>query len=118
MELRKKKEEEIEKLVEEVKKIAGDADENEQKNDEVHKLKTEESKVLDETEVIESSEFLNDENVDKTKDKCKNCIEMCKACTEKDEKIKKKDIEINKIENVFKTKCKEMLENECNSRIL
>ncbi|KAJ0554145.1 putative transcription factor interactor and regulator CCHC(Zn) family [Helianthus annuus] len=35
LELRKKKEEEIEKLVEEVKKTAGDADENEQKNDEV-----------------------------------------------------------------------------------
>ncbi|XP_021971547.1 putative protein tag-278 [Helianthus annuus] len=116
VELRKKKEEEIEKLVEEVKKTAGDADENEQKNDEDQKLKTEESKVPDETEVkilTESSELLNnDQNVDKIEYKCRNCIEMCKACTEKDEKIKTKDIELNKIETVFKTKCKEMLESE------
>ncbi|MFS7966369.1 hypothetical protein Hanom_Chr09g00772931 [Helianthus anomalus] len=78
MELRKKKEDEIEKLVEEVKKTAGDADENKQKNDEDQKLKTEESKVQDETEVkilTESSELLkNDQNVDKTEDKCRNYI--------------------------------------------
>ncbi|XP_022041186.1 myosin-7-like [Helianthus annuus] len=113
MELRKKKEEEIEKLVEEVKKTARDVDE---KNDEDQKLTTEESNVPDETEVkilTESSELLNnDQNVDKTEDKCRNCIEMCKACTEKDEKLKSKDIELNKIETIFKIKCKEVIENE------
>ncbi|MFS7905243.1 hypothetical protein Hanom_Chr01g00045371 [Helianthus anomalus] len=92
MELKKKKEEEIEKLVEEVKKTAGDVDENKQKNDENQKLTTEESNVPDETEVkilTKSSKSLNNnEKVDKTKDKCRNCIETCKAYTAKDEKVK------------------------------
>ncbi|MFS7966249.1 hypothetical protein Hanom_Chr09g00771641 [Helianthus anomalus] len=39
-------------------------------------------------------------------------MEMCIDCTEKNEKFITRDIEFNKIEEVFKNKCKEMLENE------
>ncbi|XP_022024933.1 tropomyosin-like [Helianthus annuus] len=116
MELKKKKEEDVKKLVEELKKTAGEADENQQKADEDQKKTTEESKVPDETEVkiqTESSKSLNnDENVDKTEEKCRKCMETCRACTEKDENLKSGDIEFTKIETVFKTKCKEMLNNE------
>ncbi|MFS7912936.1 hypothetical protein Hanom_Chr02g00135721 [Helianthus anomalus] len=76
MELEKKKEEDVEKLVDELKKPARNVDENQQKTDENQKQMTEESKVHDKTEVkiqTESSELSNnDENVkqyvDKTKD--------------------------------------------------
>ncbi|KAJ0939837.1 putative transcription factor interactor and regulator CCHC(Zn) family [Helianthus annuus] len=42
----------------------------------------------------------------------KNAWNHCSACTEKDEEFRKRDLEFNKIEEVFKNKCKEMLENE------
>ncbi|KAJ0857218.1 hypothetical protein HanRHA438_Chr13g0587461 [Helianthus annuus] len=45
-------------------------------------------------------------------EQCKKCMEPCSACTEKDEKFKTRNLEFNKIEEVFKNKCKEMLENE------
>ncbi|MFS7980862.1 hypothetical protein Hanom_Chr10g00944161 [Helianthus anomalus] len=59
----------------------------------------------------ESSESSNkDEN--KTDDQCKKCVETCSVYTENDEKFKIRDMEFNKIEIVFKDKCKEMFENE------
>ncbi|MFS7912025.1 hypothetical protein Hanom_Chr02g00124991 [Helianthus anomalus] len=88
VEMRKRKKEEMEKLIEEMKRTTEDADEEEQR--------TEKSQVPNETEVNESSELLNVGNTNKNENQCRNCIEMCKVCTEKDEKIKIKEIEINK----------------------
>ncbi|MFS7953568.1 hypothetical protein Hanom_Chr07g00620231 [Helianthus anomalus] len=120
MELRKKKEEEVEKLVDKLKKTIGEADENQLKIDEDQKQMTEESKVPDKTEVkiqTESSESSNNEEnikqyVDITTKQCKKCMETCRACTKTDKTLKSRDIEFTKIETVFKSKCKEMLETE------
>ncbi|MFS7904366.1 hypothetical protein Hanom_Chr01g00035181 [Helianthus anomalus] len=43
---------------------------------------------------------------------CKKCMETCNACTGKDKNLRSRDIEFTKIENIFKEKCNEMLENE------
>ncbi|XP_022019036.1 101 kDa malaria antigen-like [Helianthus annuus] len=52
VEMRKRKEQELEKLIEEVKRTTENADEEEQKKEEDQKKKTEESQVLNETEVL------------------------------------------------------------------
>ncbi|KAF5759446.1 putative transcription factor interactor and regulator CCHC(Zn) family [Helianthus annuus] len=151
VEMKKRKEEELKKMVEEVKITAKLAAEEEQKIEEKQKENEEENKeedqieepVLKETEVkIENLKSASDdgagdekkeelkqtetaENTDvpitkvnsdskilKPTEQCKKCMETCRACIEKDDIIKTKDIETNKLENVFKMKCKEMIETE------
>ncbi|KAJ0456093.1 putative transcription factor interactor and regulator CCHC(Zn) family [Helianthus annuus] len=135
VDMKKRKEEELKKMIEEVKAVAKTAAEEEKKIEEgekvekelkieealkegkeenkeqVQKAKTEES-VLEETEVRKSSDLSNVDVVAEKENKCRNCIEICKACTEKDDIIKTKDNDIIKLENVFTTKCKEMIETE------
>ncbi|KAM0071966.1 putative transcription factor interactor and regulator CCHC(Zn) family [Helianthus debilis subsp. tardiflorus] len=54
----------------------------------------------------------NSETQIKIVEQCKKCMETCRACTEKDEKFRTRDLEFTKMENIFKEKCKEMLEKE------
>ncbi|MFS7911808.1 hypothetical protein Hanom_Chr02g00122421 [Helianthus anomalus] len=84
-------------------------------------VRTEKIKVNTQTNSSESSnkdESMgnNDENGKQSEDKndvqCRKCMKTCRACAEKDENLKSRDIEFTKIENVFKTKYKEMFENE------
>ncbi|MFS7907080.1 putative transcription factor interactor and regulator CCHC(Zn) family [Helianthus anomalus] len=97
VEMKKRKEKELKKMIEEVKTVAKLAVEEDQKA-------KKEDLVLKENEVNKSSDLSNVEIVDKNENKCRNCIEVCKACTEKDDIIKIKDNEMNKLEDVLKMK--------------
>ncbi|KAJ0826973.1 putative transcription factor interactor and regulator CCHC(Zn) family [Helianthus annuus] len=125
VEMKKRKEEELKKMIEEVKTVANLAGEENQKAEEEQKPKEMEEKVkkiqetkaaehaeVSITEVIKSSELSNVELVVEKENKCRNCIEKCKACTEKEEIIKTKDNEMNKLENALKLKCKERIDTE------
>ncbi|XP_021986066.2 trichohyalin-like [Helianthus annuus] len=141
VEMKKRKEEELKKMIKEVKAVAKTAVEEEQKPEEKQiaeegqkvekeqkieealkegkeektvedqKAETEES-VFEETEVRKSSDLSNAKIVNEKENKCGNCIEMCKACTEKDDIIKTKDNDIVKLQNIFTIKCKEMIDKE------
>ncbi|MFS8020348.1 hypothetical protein Hanom_Chr15g01414491 [Helianthus anomalus] len=54
----------------------------------------------------------SDSEILKIVEQCKKCMETCSDCTIKDEKFRTRDLEFTKIEEVFKIKCREMLENE------
>ncbi|MFS7936037.1 putative transcription factor interactor and regulator CCHC(Zn) family [Helianthus anomalus] len=125
VEMKKRKEEELKKMIEEVKTVAKIAGEEKQKAEEEQKPKEMEENVekiqetkaaehaeVSITEVIKSSELSNVELVVEKENKCRNCIEKCKACTEKEEIIKTKDNEMNKLENALKLKCKERIDTE------
>ncbi|MFS7945319.1 hypothetical protein Hanom_Chr06g00522911 [Helianthus anomalus] len=79
MELNKKKEENVKKLVEKLKKTARDADENQHKVDEDQKKTTGEAKVPDVTEIkIQTKSFEssnNDENVKQSVDKTEGTVQ-------------------------------------------
>ncbi|MFS7946708.1 hypothetical protein Hanom_Chr06g00539491 [Helianthus anomalus] len=118
MELKKKKEEVVEKIVEEVKKIAGEVgDESQQKVDKRREIV--EEGVITEKIQTESSESSNTDKIfkqsdNKIEEQCRKCMETCRACGEKDEKLKSRDIEVDKNEIDFKKKKKstEIIENE------
>ncbi|KAJ0902935.1 putative transcription factor interactor and regulator CCHC(Zn) family [Helianthus annuus] len=109
----------VEELVDDLKKVAEEVKmessvevndgagivEKEMKS-ETDQAQTEAKVEVPITEVKTESEIL------KTVEQCKKCMETCSACTEKDEKFRTRDLEFTKIEEVFKNKCKEMLENE------
>ncbi|MFS8021471.1 hypothetical protein Hanom_Chr16g01427751 [Helianthus anomalus] len=77
-----------------------------EKKEDADQTKTAEKPEVPITEVNNESQIL------KTAEQYKKCMETCSACSEKDEKFRTRDIEFTKIENVFKNKYKEMLENE------
>ena len=78
----------------------------EQDDDEMKQTKAAENTEVPITEVNSDSEVL------KPIEQCKKCMEPCRACTEKDKQFRTRELEFTKIENIFKEKCKEMLEKE------
>ncbi|KAF5809845.1 putative transcription factor interactor and regulator CCHC(Zn) family [Helianthus annuus] len=80
----------------------------EEKQDDADQMQT---KAAEDTEVP-ITEVHSDSEVLKPIEQCKKCMEPCRACTEKDEQFRTRELEFTKIENIFKKKCKEMLEKE------
>ncbi|MFS7947777.1 hypothetical protein Hanom_Chr06g00552211 [Helianthus anomalus] len=129
----------VDELVDELKKVA-DEEKEKEKDDDLKKKGENEVKVeslvevndsagvgeeqqkreADQTQtakkakmpITEVNTTTDSEIINKTVQQCKKCMEMCSACTEKDEKFRTRDLEFTKIKEVFKNKCKEMLENE------
>ncbi|KAJ0446513.1 putative transcription factor interactor and regulator CCHC(Zn) family [Helianthus annuus] len=117
VEMKKRKEEELKKMIEEVKTVAKLAGEENQKDMEENVEKIQETQAADHvkvpiTEVTEFSELPDVDLVVEKENKCRNCIEKCKACIEKEEIIKTKDNEMNKLEHVLKLKCRERIDTE------
>ncbi|KAJ0620903.1 hypothetical protein HanIR_Chr01g0002661 [Helianthus annuus] len=98
-------------IEEEEKSEAGDVGERvsvEEKKDDAEMKQTE---AAENTEVPITEVNSDSENL-KLIVQCKKCMEPCRACTKKDEQFRTRDLEFTKIENIFKEKCKEMLEKE------
>ncbi|MFS7977973.1 hypothetical protein Hanom_Chr10g00910221 [Helianthus anomalus] len=94
-----------------VKSEAGDVGERvnvEEKQDDADQKQKE---ATEDTEVPITEVNSDSENL-KLIVQCKKCMEPCRTCTEKDEQFRIRDLEFTKIENIFKEKCKEMLEKE------
>ncbi|MFS7987799.1 hypothetical protein Hanom_Chr11g01027121 [Helianthus anomalus] len=94
-----------------VKSEVGDVGERvsiEEKQDDAEIKQTEAA----ENTKVPNTEVLTDSENFKMIYQCKKCMEPCRACTEKDEQFRTRDLEFTKIENIFKEKCKEMLEKE------
>ncbi|KAF5778302.1 putative transcription factor interactor and regulator CCHC(Zn) family [Helianthus annuus] len=89
--------------------VTGDVgvDAGDKKKSEADQKQSEANTKVPITKVKSDSEVLIE-----TVEKCKKCMETCRACTEKDEQFRTRNLEFNKIEEVFKNKCKEILENE------
>ncbi|MFS7978380.1 hypothetical protein Hanom_Chr10g00914851 [Helianthus anomalus] len=113
--------------VEKKKSVEEVVEESQKMKDEFLKKTTESKLLADQTEVKtqnESTESSNEaksmdtnDEIDKkyehkTEEQCRKCMETCSACTEKDENLRSRNFEFTKIENIFKEKCKEMLEIE------
>ncbi|MFS7986256.1 hypothetical protein Hanom_Chr11g01008191 [Helianthus anomalus] len=89
----------------------GDADDEVSVEEKQNVAEMKQTEAAENTEVP-ITEVNSDSEMLKPIEQCKNCMETCRACTEKDENIRTRDLEFTKIENIFKEKCKEMLEKE------
>ncbi|KAJ0851059.1 putative transcription factor interactor and regulator CCHC(Zn) family [Helianthus annuus] len=94
-----------------VKSDAGDVGEEVSVEQKLNDAEIKQPEAAENTEVP-ITKVNSDSEVLKPAEQCKKCMEPCRACTEKDEQFRTKDLEFTKIENIFKNKCKEMLEKE------
>ncbi|KAJ0809384.1 putative transcription factor interactor and regulator CCHC(Zn) family [Helianthus annuus] len=105
---------ESEKMVNEVKKVEGKAEEVvEEKTqvaeeDQIQKIEEAKVPVIEVIIQTDTSDKIDNE----AEQQCKKCMETCSSCIEKDAKLNNRDIEFTKIEKIFKEKCHEMIENE------
>ncbi|MFS8019145.1 hypothetical protein Hanom_Chr15g01400411 [Helianthus anomalus] len=101
-----KNKEEVNEKLESLVEVDDGADAGgKQQEKETDQTQTEEKAEVPITEVntLTGSEVIN-----KIVEQCKKCMETCSAFTEKDENFRTRDLELTKIEEVFKNKCKEM----------
>ncbi|KAJ0618477.1 putative transcription factor interactor and regulator CCHC(Zn) family [Helianthus annuus] len=105
---------ESEKMVNEVKKVEGKAEEGVEEKLQVaeeDQIQKAEETIVPIIEVIMQTDT-SDKIDDEAEQQCKKCMETCSACIERDEKLNNRDIEFTKKEKNFKEKCHEMIESE------
>ncbi|KAJ0458539.1 putative transcription factor interactor and regulator CCHC(Zn) family [Helianthus annuus] len=104
-------EEEVKKEEKNENEKDGDAGEEVSVEQKLNDAEMKQAKDAENTEVP-ITEVHSDSEVLTQIEQCKKCMEPCRACTEKDEQFRTRELEFTKIENIFKEKCKEMLEKE------